>query len=394
MDRIGFAVLLFALLGSSSAFAERRDTLFSANQDRVIVSWEVVREGNRCTIRFNDVRKKLGRRNGERYKRLDEIAVLFFDRTGNYNGVTFSNLIPEAFMVPARVGYEKSEDGYFLLDGQENPVLTFDVGGEAGTELSIPIYLARYEGKRKYRVFERCGPLLVRLDKPTGGAGADAVPSEVRTVVSSVVQEEDNREITDMLTRISMVRTLLAEQTKLPFTDGLQYEISSLRIKKEQVANPELLDRINEVLLACETKRMELEAADERILQQKQEEAERAAREEREEARIREEQQQEQQRQEAAAAKKRNFWMIVGGAVLAVLCFAGNQLMQHLRNRMNQRSMMEMQQSMVRQAESEAKRNARRVVQQKARQAGKRLSDAAGPGRLRGSNSKKKNISI
>ena len=68
---------------------------------------------------------------------------------------------------------------------------------------------------------------------------------------------------------------------------------------------------------------------------------------------------------QAEAEKKRNIWMIIGGVILAALCFIGNQVFQHFRNIRNQRSMMEMQQDIARRAENEAKRHAQNYARRK-----------------------------
>ena len=53
--------------------------------------------------------------------------------------------------------------------------------------------------------------------------------------------------------------------------------------------------------------------------------------------------------------RKRNIWMIVGGALLAILLFVGNQVMQSFRNIRTQRSMMQMQQDAAKRAQNMAR---------------------------------------
>lgn len=74
-------------------------------------------------------------------------------------------------------------------------------------------------------------------------------------------------------------------------------------------------------------------------------------------------------KQEAEAAQQRNMWMIIGGIILAILGFVGNQAFQHYRNVRNEKNMMSMQQSIVRRAEDEAKRRAQSMARQKVNQA-------------------------
>ena len=64
----------------------------------------------------------------------------------------------------------------------------------------------------------------------------------------------------------------------------------------------------------------------------------------------------------AEKEKKRNLWMIIGGIVLAILAFIGNQVFQGIRNKRNQMRMMNMQQNIADKAEAEAKRQARNAI--------------------------------
>ena len=78
--------------------------------------------------------------------------------------------------------------------------------------------------------------------------------------------------------------------------------------------------------------------------------------------------------------KKRNLWMIIGGIILAILAFIGNQIFQGIRNKKNQMRMMDMQQNIADKAEAEAKRQARNAIrtQQNRIEAGakRKVSDA------------------
>ena len=58
--------------------------------------------------------------------------------------------------------------------------------------------------------------------------------------------------------------------------------------------------------------------------------------------------------------EKRNIFLIIGGALLGVLCFVGNQVFQHFRSVRNARNMMELQQDIAFRAESEARNYARK----------------------------------
>lgn len=73
-------------------------------------------------------------------------------------------------------------------------------------------------------------------------------------------------------------------------------------------------------------------------------------------------------KQEVETSQKRTIWMIIGGIILAILGFVGNQAFQHYRNVRNEKNMMSMQQSIVRRAEDEAKRRAQSMARQKVNQ--------------------------
>jgi hypothetical protein len=62
--------------------------------------------------------------------------------------------------------------------------------------------------------------------------------------------------------------------------------------------------------------------------------------------------------------KKRSLWMILGGILLAILAFVGNQVFQELRDRRNQRNIMKMQQSIEADAKYEVKRQTRKAIHQ------------------------------
>ena len=96
-----------------------------------------------------------------------------------------------------------------------------------------------------------------------------------------------------------------------------------------------------------------------------EEEAEQKAKQAEKEAMARQDSIAAVQQQKADEDKKRNMWLMIGGVILAILGFIGNQAFQHFRNMKNQKSMMEMQQSVVKRAETEAKRRAQSMVRSK-----------------------------
>lgn len=360
MKYVKFLVVFFISLAAihTSSAKDVKDTLYTSDRDRIIISYDMERTNSQLTVQFTNVQKKLGRNHSEKFKKLNEVVVLFFDRTGNYRDMTFSNMVPEAFMIPSNIDYEKSDCGYFFL--QDQPTLSFKTGNNDDVELSIPIYLAHYEGKRRYKLFAHSQSL--RIKSRSGSSFRQGPDNQsVRQDSSETIEiEEDNNEVTEVLSCISAVTMLLATQERLPFSDGLQYEITRLRLMKDKVTDTEVGMKISETLTLCEAKKNELEnkvAEEERQLKMAEE--------------------QEKARQDSIAAaeqlqakaeKERNIWMLAGGAVLAVLCFVGNQVFQHFRSMKNQKNMIEMQQSIARQAENEAKRRARSLARSQTKQ--------------------------
>lgn len=385
-----FLIVLFISLGGIHTSAkDMKDTLYTSDRDRIIISYELDRTDSHLTVQFTNVQKKLSTANSEKFKKLNEVVVLFFDRTGNYRDMTFSNMVPEAFMIPSNIDYEKSDCGYFLL--QDHLGLSFKTGKNDEVELSIPIYLAHYEGKRRYKLFAKSQSLKIKSrhdsslrQSPDGQSGPQGNSTTIEI-------EEDNNEITEVLSCISAVTMLLATQERLPFSDGLQYEITRLRLMKDKVTDAEVGMKISEALTMCEAKKNELEN--------------KAAEEERQQKMAAE---REKARQDSIAAteqlqakkeKERNVWMIAGGVVLAVLCFVGNQVFQHFRSMKNQKNMLEMQQSIAQQAENEAKRRARNLARSQTKQVVnntmRKGKDAVRKKTIQlGSKTKPKNISI
>lgn len=359
MKKVLLLIVEIIFLGILKGYSkEVKDTIWTTDNDRIIISYDIRIENNKLKIQFDNTKKKLGSINSKRYKKLDEIIVLFFDKTGNYKNISFSNMIPEAFIVPSSLSYNKSDEGYFFM--HDNPTLIFDINKKKKINLSIPIYLAHYEKKYKYKLFAVAKNFDIEITnnsfrKRKKDTNAIAITTTVNT-------EENNEDLTDALSCINMVNMLLESQKKLPFSDGLQYEIIKLRGLQDKFTEPEIIERIRETLAACEMKREELEENETQAAIQAQEEAERQAKLAAEIAKAKQDSIQAQSLQREKEEKKRNTWLIIGGILLGSLCIAGNQILQHFRNIKNQKNIMEMQQSIVRQAENDAKRRANSYV--------------------------------
>lgn len=362
MNRFWLTFILLSCITICNA-KEYKDTLWTTDNDRIILTYDLRYNSDGVDIKFLDVKKKLGRINGKRYKKLEDIEVIFFDRTGVYEDMTFTNITPEAFMVPSNLKYSKSDLGYFCL--QDRPSLSFKIIGNEKGFISIPLYLAHYESKGERKLFSVCKKFSVPL-KGLNSTKSSTDSNIIQESISSTLElEADNELSMDVLEQIKTVNTLLEAQTRLPFSEVLNYEIMHLRDLEKKVKDKQLTAKIKECLTFGELKRQELEDKALAEAKNKQDEIERLARLEREREQARQDSIAVVQQKQAEAEKKRNIWMIIGGVILVTVCFIGNQVFQHFRNLRNQRSMMEMQQSIARRAEYEAKRQAQNYARKK-----------------------------
>lgn len=345
---------------------EVTDTLESIKGDRVFITYDITENNGHVDIRFLDVYKKLGATFKDKYWNLKEIVVLFFDRIGNYeDNMKFSGINVEALMIPKEINYTKSKDGYFFL--HDKPAISLELTSEESAELSIPMFLAHYEGKRSYKVFSRCDNLVIKLSKKKSSKEHDVTNQQLMTqttILENITEETDNDESLAEFLIKNKITVLLAEQEEFPFSEELNKYIEELqKIQLRNISNQSLSDKIDGVLEDCKQKEQDLKA---------KAKAEAEAKEKADSQRLADMQRQEQARQDSIAVvaqqqaekdSKRNLWLIVGGVILAVLGFTGNQIFQHFRNVKSQKDFMAMQENVVKRAEDEAKRRARNMAQ-------------------------------
>lgn len=349
-------ILILFFLGCSVVCGanSRKDTLWTQENDRIIVTYDLRINSGGVEVKFLDVKKKLGYLNGKKYKKLEDVDIIFFDRTGVYDEMSFSNLIPSAFMVPSDLQYSESDLGYFFL--KEQPSLYFKLRGGGEKVLTIPLYLAYREGKRERKLIGSCSldiALKLPVTKRTT-ANEDVHKTEITSYEAATVIDMSE----DVSMQINAVKTLLEAQTKLPFTEGLQYEIMQLRNLEKEVDDSKLISKIKDCLMLCELRRIELEQEALSVAKREKEEAERRSKIEQEEQLARQEAIEAEQQKLAESEKKRNIWLIIAGVLFAAICFVGNQVFQQINSRRNHMNMMELQQNMARRAEYEAKKYA------------------------------------
>ena len=361
ISRFTFVLLVTMFLNCLSVYAKTvKDTLVTTDGDRIILTYELSRSDDHYTLRFNNQQKKLGRINGDKYADLSKVAVMFFDRTGGFsNNVSITNMVPEAFMVPSNVNYERSSDGFFVV--QDYPTLNFTAKGSSN--ITIPIYLAYHPKKGKYTLFSKCKGMKIHLSASSSTTRQQG-PSQItqQTVTSTTEIEADNTAALKVMESIKLAKELLYEANKLPFSESLQDEIRFIRIQKREITNTGLLSQISDVLQMSEDKKTALEKKASAAQIVAQQESEAKAKREAEEIQARNDSIMAAQQEQTEKDKERNIWMIIGGVILAILAFIGNQVFQSFRNNRNQKNMMNIQQSIANQAEAEAKRRARNAI--------------------------------
>ena len=363
--RLAVFLLLGCSLNSLHTVGKiKKDTIYTTDGDRIILTYDIVNTTNQVTVKFIGQQKKLGRLNSK-YKDLSKVAVLFFDRTGNYSGdVSFSNMVPEAFMTPSDAHFKKSSDGYYLI--QAEPKLSFMVKADA--RVLIPIYLAYKTKKGKYELFSKSRDLIIPLRV---GARTNRLMASTQTVQQTITStaeiETDNTIAVKVLESINL-------------SDNLLDEISYLRQKRREITDNALVSKISDVMEQYESKKRLLEdkSTEEQKAQQQAEELK--AQQEAQAIKAQNDSIANAQQIASEKEKKRNLWMIIGGIILAILAFIGNQIFQGIRNKKNQMRMMDMQQNIADKAEAEAKRQARNAIrtQQNRIEAGakRKVSDA------------------
>lgn len=359
------------------------DTLPSphSKQDRVVISYNVEYSDGRATISFNKPRKLLAGTHNIYKANLEEVKVLFFRKNGGFgNQVSFTGKAITPFTKPQNVRLNEN-DGFFSID--EEPTLTFEISNGEKPTLDIPIYLAKYNRIKKkvtnYHVFSNCGNLSVKLFKESSKKQSTKTEPttryEVRQVEEKVAErieaDDGNSESftpeDEARLRINTIRELLPQQDKLPFDESLSSCIDGLRGLEYKVPGS-LQSQIHQILNECDRKKRSLEDDADQEQQAAQAAAEQKAQEEAAAAQEKADEEAKKAEEENKKQEKRNLWMIIGGIILGVLGFGGNQVAQHMRNTKNQKNMMDMQQSVMKRAENEAKRRAQSYARNKTHQ--------------------------
>lgn len=361
-------LLLFVSLLTNLKAEVVKVTLTTAEGDNVVVGYDVSRLGNQVKVRFTSQKIVLGKASRGKYKNASKVVVMFFDRTGNYErGISISNMVPDAFMVPSNASYKPSSNGFYLV--QDSPELCFVVKENEATSLSVPIYLAYRPRRDRYYVFGKCTSLdipLVVSEHIDSQRGAEQVSQSVSELPAGVgVEDADVVAPAKVRESIRLAEALIADTKKLPFSETLMDEIQYLRQTKREIADVELLTKISGVLGEYEDKKLLLEERAAAAEQAAIREAEMKAQDEAAALKAQNEAIAAEQQAKAEREEKRKTTMIVVGAILAVIAFIAKQVIQYLRDAKSQKKLEDMQHSMASQAEAEAKKRAKDTTQGK-----------------------------
>lgn len=353
------AILYFLPLILSAK--EMTDTIYTDQSDVIILRYDIKYNEDNAAVVFLDSPRIIP---GERLRKvckgnIDRLKVIIFDRIGNLDNVRWDGVNPATFMVPANLTYKKSSNGYYVLG--TSCMIRFDRRNSESSSVNLPIFIALSEKNQSFKIVRKGHvPLTIQIEKINIGNGEQQVGNTSMIPVNTFKQEcEEDIDAANALSSIAMIRQLLTISDELPFSQTLQMEIYNLRSLKNKTNNQDLIDEINDVILEYTRK--------EALLKEKQEDDILAAEAERQALLAQEkiEKESEQKKAEEYAIqqeekqRKRNFGMLVVGGSIAVLLFITSTVLKHLGNIRNQRSILELQQSMARQAENKARRCAK-----------------------------------
>ena len=410
-------LLIFLLLscsGSTSFAVEVEDTIMSMSKDYVFVKYNIGEHNGKITVSFSEVRKRLGLKYRDKYRKLNDVCVLFFDRGGDYKDKFKSDIGTEPLKVRSNeIRYIQSDDGYVRLDNRTD--ISLDLLTDQST-LSLPIYLAHYEGKQHYKVFAKCENLNIRLSKRAKKGASGNAMEVVKREIPVTEEVEVGTDITpaqEAELLIDNVRESLGQDTPSMATlESLGRKIDRLRDLEVVIPDMALKSKINNILQIYDSQKqaakqqqddedkMERQMADQQenekqakgdlaYLTERLEHSEEWTEEDlgelkscsnslRRKAHSIENPELAQEMKDAAdkcdeeikkaeeAKKKRNLLMIAGGVLLCILLFVGNQLSQHIRNMRNIKSMGDTQNKIAKRAEDEALRRAQSTARSKA----------------------------
>ena len=357
-------ISILALTCSTGYSKEVRETLRSSAGDEFIITYDLSHNDEEVVIRFKGASKTLGESSRRQYKDPEKLDFVIFDRDRAFDGISFTSLEPKPFITPGSLRYGYESKGYFFL--KESPELVFVRKSVKDCEIVIPIFLSYYERRGKYRLIEEFPDFKIAVTAKKQVTKIVESMAVVTTEEQVTITAEDSEDDLELL--CVAIRNNLKRQKELPFDDILLGHIEELGRMQRQRTSAEDQRLISATLDLIEDKRLELKNLEKEKENELRREQERKERQVAAELKAEQDAIREAEEAKEAQRQKRNIWMIIGGVILAILGFGGNQVIQHVRNSKNQKSMMEMQQSLVKQAEGDAKRRVRSIATNTARQ--------------------------
>lgn len=363
---------LLSLVSMDSGAKEGCDTLTAPNYGRIIIRYNLEANDGQVTLTVSDPPRIIPSEALRQACKGDvsRLKLVVFDRVGDYGATKWAGDTPRAFMVPAGLRYTESQEGFYIL-GQSQAV-AFSRSTPDEIRLDLPLFVALYEKKQTYKIMDG-GKIPWHISVPKivqkRNGEESATDSEQIAIQTRIELDADNADVVNALNSISLIRQLLAGENTAPLSQPLKAELDALRLLRARITDPEVLDKISRVIVECTEKERRLlkeQAATDRDEKIKQEDALEQLRKEEEARRLADE---EKERKKEEERQKRTIWMVVGGALLAVICMIGNGIFKHFHDLNSQKSVMEMQMRLTRQAESEAKRRTREIVRNKTHQA-------------------------
>lgn len=384
MNSIRASLTAFLFLISFCASAkEVTDTLYSAKNDRLIVTYSITQKDNKVDLQFKSVRKLLGDYHRDKYKyEADRIQTFFFDWIGGRKDMEFTGKTPYIISLPYKAVYKKSSDGYFIVE--QKPSLSFELEASEGKSFTIPLYLAHYEGKQHYDIFCSCGNLVVNIPKATTPSAKPGTKTQSQHRELDAMEDEDETSEFDTdldevaLNLIDLINKSLPNQDAVPMESTLERQIDNLVDLQAKIKKKDITKKIDETLEAYNMKKKELEKTIAESNKQKEDDDAFTVCSTKEayelylkqhpngrhvdEAKAKIDELDAKAKEEEDSKKKRNIWMIIGGVLLAILLFVGNQVLQSFRNIRTQRSMMQMQQDATKRVQNMARSKARNEI--------------------------------
>lgn len=370
-----FLLWVFTCIMVSPVAAEvHTDTIKSNQGDYITLTYDVVRSQNKFTVRFENPIKRLSKENAPKYKELSEVNVIFFDRTGNYEGYKVEGMMPRDIDIPARCEYKGTKEGIFFIE-QGCKDLVFSTESTSQLRVKIPIYLASKERKKKLHLFAECGELLIQVPEYKVEVHPDTHSTEHNASRPAKSQEEiESEKLTAKVENLlKLAQESLDQATKLPFPQTLNNYIQQMQTER---VNPDLDPRlaadIDTLLEAYNAKAEELR--EQQNAAEKAEADKNAADKDETERKAEEIRKEQEQKQEQEQKKQNLMWII--GLALAGTGFIGNQVWQTIRGKRNQEDMLKMQQQLAQKAEAEAKMKAQQALKQQAQNAKQQMQTA------------------